>query len=379
MCLLQWSASMGTLLWSGDCKSAFLQGAEDTERPESIYMKPPVDPISRQGVAEWNEPNLLYKLTAPVYGQSNAPRRWFIHLTNVLRKLGWQAHSLDPCLWMFKAEHEGKKRVTALLGVHVDDLILTCLPGHESKLKAVENSFVWGNPWKSREFTFVGRHLKQHEDGSITVDQADYIAEVPSTRTKLEATEKLAGHPELVTEFRSGIGSLQWLAGTSRGDISADVSLLQRPPKDLTVNDLLEINGVLRYVRATNDSSFRIVPIDIDSLMFVAYGDSGWANAPNGRSQGGLVVVATNKAALTSVQPASLLEWKSYRHQRVLRSTLAAEAASLDRTEDYAHFLSALLSEMVDANHIATMKTEPLFEVAPVTDARSLCGMPCIV
>ena len=46
------------------------------------------------------------------------------------------------------------------------------------------------------------------------------------------------------------------------------------------------------------------------------------------------IALASTPEALTQQADASLLDWKSYRHQRVLRSTLAAEAASLDKSED---------------------------------------------
>ena len=370
--ILQWATSFGVPLWTGDCKSAFLQGAADTERPTSIFMRPPTDPVSKQAVSEWSRADLLYRLSAPVYGQANAPRRWYIHVHRTLTKLGWEPHSLDPCLWLRRESVDGKKIISAVLGVHVDDMILAAKEGYHYQLEEVQASFTWGRQWESKDFVFVGRHIKQHPDGSLTVDQASYVAEVPITKVSLAPDEKLSDHPELNTEFRSGIGSLQWMAGTTRGDISADVSLLQKPPSQLTVADLLEVNSVLRYVRATNDAFYKIVPLDPQDMILIAYGDSGWANAPGGKSQGGLVVAATSKAALTSSQPASLLECKSYRHQRVLRSTLAAEAASLDRAEDYGNFLATLMSELFDGEYVATARDVPLLEVVPVTDARSL-------
>ncbi|CAE7400538.1 GIP [Symbiodinium sp. CCMP2456] len=371
MAILQWSSTNKVDLWNGDCQSAFLQGAPDDERPTSIFMKPPSDPVSKQAIPDWMRPDLLYRLSAPVYGQANAPRRWYIHVKKTLMDLGWIPHTLDPCLFLYVERVNDQDTVTAVLGLHVDDLILAALLGFNHHLDAVHASFTWGKAWDTRDFVFVGRRICQHEDYSITVDQSSYVSEVPITRTKLDPSESLSDHPELITEFRSGIGSLQWLSGTTRGDISADVSLLQKPPQELKVEDLQEINAVLRYVKATNGACFKVVPVPKEELMIVAYGDSGFGNAPNGKSQGGLVVVATSKRALESTQPASLLEWRSYRHQRVLRSTLAAEAASLDKAEDFGHYLAAMLSEMFEAGHYATMKA-PLFEVLPVTDARSL-------
>ncbi|CAE7222193.1 unnamed protein product [Symbiodinium sp. CCMP2456] len=366
--LLQWSASFRVLLWNADCRSAFLQGDPDTERPEAIYMRPPQDPVALQAVPQWSDARLLYRLSAPVYGQSNAPRQWFNHVVRVLKKLGWTQHSLDPCLFM---QRNGDK-VVALLGIHVDDLIGGALAGFEETLNKVESHFTWGSPWCSGEFTFVGRHIKQWPDGSITLDQASYVNEVPATKVKLDDGILLHDRPELVTEFRSGIGSLQWLAGTTRGDIAADTSLLQKSPKDLTVADLKEVNAVLRYVRATADSCEKFAPVDPEKLIFVAYGDSGFANAPGNKSQGGLVITITDQEALTQPRAASLVDWKSYRHQRVLRSTLAAEASALDRAYDHARFMAMVWSEMIKADYVATMNERPLVEVVPVTDARSL-------
>ena len=50
---------------------------------------------------------------------------------------------------------------------------------------------------------------------------------------------------------------------------------------------------------------------------------------------------------------------------------MAAEAASLDKAEDYGNFVAATLSELADGKHVASMQA-PAFEVVPVTDARSL-------
>ena len=366
--LLQWAASHAADLHNGDCKSAFLQGKADDERPTSIFMRPPDDPVAKQAVPEWRDRQLLYKLSAPVYGQANAPRRWFLYVVDVLTELNWVQHSLDPCLFMMKIDGQ----IVALLGLHVDDVIAAALANYTACLQGVRNSFVWGSPWKTRDFTFVGRRIVQNPDNSITVDQEAYVKEIATTKIKLPLEEKLANHPELITEFRSGIGSLQWLSGTTRGDIAADTSLLQRSPSELTVGDLHEINATLRYVRATPNAFVKINSIPIPELIFVCYGDSGWANAPGNKSQGGLVITATSKGALKAPQVASLLDWKSYRHQRVLRSTLAAEAASLDKAEDAGNYLAAMFSEMTNVEYRASTSGRPLFDVIPVTDARSL-------
>ncbi|CAJ1336414.1 unnamed protein product, partial [Effrenium voratum] len=262
-------------------------------------------------------------------------------------------------------------QVVSILGVHVDDIICACLPGWDELLERVRKSFKWGSECEKDDFIFVGRRIARQADNGYTIDQVHYVADIILTKIKMDPSEKLSDHPELITEFRSGIGSLQWMAGTTRGDLAADTSLLQKSPQELTVQDLLSVNKVLKYVKATANTFIKVNPIPVEELVFVAYGDSGWANAPGNKSQGGLAILATDKRALHETRAASLLEWKSYRHQRVLRSTLAAEAASLDRAHDVGMYMACSFSEMTDANYKAAEKGIPIYEVIPVTDARS--------
>ena len=107
-------------------------------------------------------------------------------------------------------------------------------------------------------------------------------------------------------------------------------------------------------------------------MILVAFGDSAFANAPGGKSQGGFLITATTEEAARRETDASLLDWKSYRHQRVLRSTLASEAASLDKSEDYANFLGCMLGELTCPEYIASHSGKSPFAIWPVTDARSL-------
>ena len=89
MLVIQWAASHQVSIYNGDCKSAFLQGLPDDERPEAIYMRPPQDDLSLEVNPEWKNKNMVYQLTAPVYGQANAPRRWYLYvLSKLLENIG---------------------------------------------------------------------------------------------------------------------------------------------------------------------------------------------------------------------------------------------------------------------------------------------------
>ena len=301
MLIIQWAACHKVSLHNGDCKSAFLQGLPDVERPAAIYMRPPQDGISLEANPMWRLKRYVYRLSAPVYGQANAPRRWFLYVLQVLTGKHWEQHTLDPCCFLQRQSGQ----VVALLGFMWTILShVVCLATSTCWMRL--SSHLCGALTGRRMISiFVGRHIKRQDDGGYTLDQAHYVADILKTRIDKDPEERLMDHPELVTEFRSGIGSLQWLAGTTRGDLSSYVSMLQKKHNELKVADLIEVNKVLKYTKATATSHIRIYPMVPEESFFVAYGDSGWANAPNGKSQGGYVVVFTNKNAMTQVERAS--------------------------------------------------------------------------
>ena len=156
--ILQRSACHRVKLWNADAKSAFLQGRARFRTSGTDFYETSARPRGAGGYSTLALQEVLYKLSAPVYGQSNAPRRWFDHFARLLRKLGWQQHSLDPCLFLWR---EGNM-VTAVLGLHVDDLVAAALPGAEETLNKVEASFTWGNPWVCEDFAFISRRVRQH-------------------------------------------------------------------------------------------------------------------------------------------------------------------------------------------------------------------------
>ena len=132
-------------------------------RPPSISFRC----ISISVIKDWTW-GVLYDLSAPVYGQANAPRRWFLYVLGVMLKLRWCQHTLDPRLFLLIINIE----VVALLGIHVDDIVATARKGYEQGLWDVKAFFTWGTEWEVNDFIFVGRHIKKHDNHEITLDQS---------------------------------------------------------------------------------------------------------------------------------------------------------------------------------------------------------------
>lgn len=189
MCILQWACSLNLDLWNADCKSAFLQGKPDEERPQKIFMRVPQDGVALDAIPEWaSNPGMLYQLHAPVYGQANAPRQWFLHVRDVMLRLEWSQHSLDPCIFLYKNE---QGEVRAVLGIHVDDILASSLD--VGLLDAVEKSFSWGGAWDKNDFVFVGRRIVKQDDGRITISQSHYATDVIISKDKQPRREDGVG------------------------------------------------------------------------------------------------------------------------------------------------------------------------------------------
>ena len=76
---------------------------------------------------------LLHK---PVYGQLDAPKRWYLEASRRLRSLNWTPHPMDPCLWcLYEPPAEGSTPVLCgLLCLHVDDILGTGNPQSDTYL-----------------------------------------------------------------------------------------------------------------------------------------------------------------------------------------------------------------------------------------------------
>ena len=113
----------------------------------------------------------------------------------------------------------------------------------------------------------------------IHVTQKAFISELVTGKLKRGRAS------ETSQEYRSCAGSLQWLAGSTRPDIGANVSLSNHgqanSPRQLKV-----FYGCIDYVRGSTDHGLVFQGVAINyATTVVCYADSSWANAPGGKSR----------------------------------------------------------------------------------------------
>lgn len=191
-----------------------------------------------------------------------------------------------------------------------------------------------------------------------------------------------------MTDFRSAVGSLQWLSTQSRADISFEVNQLQKRIKDLRVFDLQRANRCIREVRENRHvTKFRSLGQDWEIAVFhdAALFNSVGAEISEqtaddilltGRekkmvySQKGKVIGAIPKGACDENKPVpiNVLDWKSSTDKRVVESSLAAETHAAILGHGLGRFLQVLTAEaQLGSKVIYYLDEEDCQPIAPMT------------
>ncbi|XP_066913250.1 uncharacterized protein [Clytia hemisphaerica] len=153
-------ASNNWTLNSLDVKTAFLQGKEiDRE----VFVQPPKEANTKY----------LWRLSKTVYGLADASRSWYLKLRSELIKLGGKPIDLDQGIFIWSSN-------ASLIGISVcfvDDVIWagsTTFTNTISKLKGIFRT----SSEHVQHFKYIGINLNQHEDGTITISQNDYVTDL---------------------------------------------------------------------------------------------------------------------------------------------------------------------------------------------------------
>ena len=266
-------------LWISDAEKAFLQGQQDkSERSGPIYMMPPQDPIIKRAQV-FTSP--LYEITGNCYGLCNAPRTWYLKVNHDLLEASFIRHSFDKCFYYHLNEQQ---QLDCALIVHVDDFLAVYAQQFNEGI--LHDLFKWGSITKVTPTCpgeYRGKEIIMEEKNgrySYLISQkafTDAMDEGVLPKGRLQGPAALS-ESEL-KDFRSLIGSLQWLSGQTRPDLAAPASLRQKGTKT-SIEDLAMVYQYVKYARSTSGQGIRVPPVPFNrSSVLLAYGDSSWCNA----------------------------------------------------------------------------------------------------
>ena len=333
MLILQLIASMNWELSSFDIKAAFLQGRTQEGRVLAI------EPVPEMAKAMQLETTEVCKLAKSAYGLIDAPFLWYQELDRTLRSLSFIPSPFDPTVYVL---YEPKNtQIAGIIGIHVDDGLCGGNAYFKSKIAELEKIFPFGSK-KIQTFTFTGIDMHQNTNYSINLSQEKYISKIEPIH--IDATRKyqsdLSVTPEEQQSLRALIGSLQYAAVNTRPDLSSRLSFLQSAVNSATIQTLNEANKVLHDAKRHKDTTITIQPIPIKRLRFLAFSDASFSSNKQPDSHTGMMIMTTHEQIADNVQsPVSPISWGCKKIQKVVVSTLSAEATSLNSTLDQLSWL----------------------------------------
>ena len=369
--ILQSIASHEWILSSFDIKTAFLRGKADSKNP--LAMEPPIELRKKLNLNS----DQVCSLVGNAYGRVDAPLLFYQELTRQLKRLSFQVHPLEPCIFQLVSLHEGHRTLHGIIGVHVDDGICGGDEYFHQQLDQLKNVLPFGS-FKQRRFVFTGIQLEQHPDFSVSCSQAEYVRNIPAIeigRSRRNQPESSITEDEL-SKLRGLIGSLQYAVTNTRPDMAAKLGEVQTQVGRATINTLLLANKVLREAQSESAVKVCFRHIPVAEVTHVSFGDASFASPKQLDSFQGTLICATDSHLNKNEQaPISPLTWSSKKIARVVRSTLSAEAFSMSRSVDKLGWLRLLWGSL-NINDFNWREPPKGFQQLPkatiVTDCKSL-------
>ena len=242
------------------------------------------------------------------------------------------------------------------------------------KVRASFDFGKWKQLQKKEPIVYCGGTISI-QNGEIEVSFADYLRKVMPITVNNKDTGNLTDKE--VSKSRALLGALQWPAGQAAPHLCASTSILAGDIAAKERSVLNELNKALRLGKSNSDvvHKFPKMMDDIKELGFVAFSDAAFGLRRDMASQGGYIIMACNKKMLHGeCERYTLLSWRSFRLQRVCRSSLSAESqacsTALDELTLTKLFYSLMLNPDQDLRKSETVQAAG--ESAMVGDARAL-------
>ncbi len=279
---------------------------------------------------------------------------------------------------------EGNPRTCACCNLHVDDGFLAgdqkspTFQRAFEKLKGSFNVKAWIDLQKQGH-KYLGLEIHQEEDFTLVESMKRYITEtvkpIPVKRGD-KPDRRLT--PQETTAFRSLTMQLRWPAQKVLSQVLYGVSALAQRVNEACVSDLKEVNRLaeLAVSEAEAGRAERVYrAVDLSCPAVVTYLDASLGKETGCRSQAGMMSFVTSGGALTQPTVANIVEQLSSKITRVVRSSLAAEAAAFSLAVDrhlHARLLLQVMMTGEKAVDLANWRQAPTVKGYCVTDARSM-------
>ena len=197
-------------------------------------------------------------LNKSLYGLKQASRTWNDLLVSRLLALGFEQCFVDPCIFRLKNKSSG--RVSMMLGAHVDDMIAAGYKDDCDRLCLhLRESFSTNILGDLRYYTGCSF---TRQKGKITISQHACIAKLTEKLgmyltsdtpacTRVDLSPRSENGEESEGPYREVVGSLLWVANTTRSDISNAVRDVARHAHSPSKTHWATVVKIVKCLRLT--------------------------------------------------------------------------------------------------------------------------------
>jgi hypothetical protein len=297
-------------------------------------------------------PGQVLLLKKSIYGLKQSPRLWHQKLDSVLCSLGFKKIKSDASVWVF--DREG---VRIIVPVFVDDMTLVS----KSKEKIAWLKEELKKHFKLRdlgptEFLLGVKVDRDRSHHSLQLSQRQYTLDIlsrygftscspvstplnPGVKLTLEQCPKTSQEVEEMrtVPYSHAVGSLMYLAISTRPDISYAVGVLARFSSNPGQAHWLAVKHLFRYLQGTLDYKITYAPDPSSTSLFTTYCDADHGGCKDsGRSTGAYIVKMGTGA----------VSWSSKLQSIVALSTTEAEYVSAVSAGAEICWLRSLFTEL---------------------------------
>jgi len=267
-------------------------------------------------------------------------------MDNTLKALGFQQSAHEAAMY-----RRGSERTVLLVGVYIDDLIITRTEKDEVEAFKAQMKQIFDMSNLGALSFYPG--VEVHQDATrITLRQTHYAKRIlelggmdgynpanTPTEERLRLSKNSTATPVDPTHYRRLIGSLRYLVHT-RPDLAYAIGYVSRFIKRPTVEHQGAVKRILRYLAGTLDYDLHYTKAP-RSARFVSYTDSDLAGD-----------VDTSKSTSGSLffLGSCLVSWHSIKQKVVALSSYEVEYIAASTAATQALWLSRLLAELLDRN-----------------------------
>jgi transposase InsO family protein len=336
--LIALAAQEGWRLHHMDVKSAFLNG----ELEEEVYVKQP------PGFEEKGSEHKVLKLHKALYGLKQAPRAWNSKLDSTMSSLSFERSPFEHAVYK-----KGKGENSLLVGVYVDDLVITGTnEGEIEKFKQQMKEIFKMSDLGLLSY-YLGIEVRQLPNGISFCQEAFAkrilqdcgMADCNPTQAPMEARLKLSkkssSPPVNHTTYRSIVGSLRYLTNT-RPDLAYSVGIVSRYMESPKFEHMAAVKQILRYVKGTLGMGYYYERKKAgEKLCLVGYSDSDMAGDVDDRK---------STTGFVFFLGSNLISWTSRKQMVVALSSCEAEYIAAASAACQGVWLRSLLADLLNQN-----------------------------